>query len=883
MSQSKIMEDKSIMDCAVKNLEKTFDIKQKALLNKLHNMHWLKNMSPSSNPEKIKIIYKHIQERERDHDKDNKLEDKSLLTGNIKTSVEESDKYRLMGTYRKYLPNDAMSGSDENVWNKDVNSPHLFQNSKKLINQKDKDEEEEDMLMITESIKTAKLDAQFYTDKMQKDQSNMSQNNAEDITQNAICSNLSNIKTESNKTADVTYQNKNIKKNAILQKQQTVSKQSVSKMQESSLKKNASTLNFAIYKSKALEKTKKVNNLSQKSDLHLNEERRNKKIIDEKQCHQKENSDCNLKTTFAMQYENSTFANPLQNKSMLRNIEHIAIYGRNSSYNDPRFDNKSIGNAERKSVINSEYISTNVFSKSNVKSTIHKKDTSACNNENKVNPVNAKTYLTVDKKCANLSIGHKQKSVLGQCRKEMKKIDKSKININQENIEVNNVTDNEQTNSFKHSSNLLSNRYTVETPADVIHQHSLKLECSQHMDDVKKLGSSQTTWNNCLSNSTVQKNPTIVNSQQSIQNMRFNVQKTIMQATDQTKQMPSRESNSSKFYNQHFSISNAMPPTQIPNTFNVAPYKSNVQTSNDSDSILETTMNRNKESSDIHYKYTPNIQQRSVTTFSDFTGHSVLSGQTRKWNSSIDSFHVDSYNIMQPTLMQTYNSGAFDPNDFNNTHIRDWPPHPIIYAPSPNVQTRNPQLQYPLPVSYNPPCTNYIRVIPNTINQLNNFNNIGCMHDQQLKYIPCMQMNNYIRGTHSDLSNCTVQPRNAVDNVPMKSNQHYKMCQDNSRMVYNVSRYVTPLSYSGVQKDMNFMPAISKNQCSNAYFWQNQKDNQNRVNYMQMSKYPKNQTIQDLACDDNESENIPPIISPKEFMTNNVSFSNKTEQFTARV
>lgn len=874
------MEDKSIMDCAVKNLEKTFDIKQKALVNKLHNMHWLKNMSPPSNPGKIKIIYKHIQERERDHDKNNKLEDKGLLTENIKTSVEESDKYRLMDTYKKYLPNDAMSGSDENVWNKDVNLPHSFQNSKKLVNLKDK-EEKEDMLMITERIITAKLDAQFYTDKMQKDQSNMSQNNAEDITQNAVYSNLSNIKTKSNKTADVTYQNKNINKNAILQKQQTVSKQSASKMQES-FKKNASMLNFAIYKNKTLEETEKVNNLSEKSDLLLNEERRNKKIIDEKQCHQKADSDCNLKTTFVMQYKNSTFTNPMQNKSMLRNIEHTAIYGRNSLYNDPRFDNKSIGNAERKSVINSEYISTNIFSKSNVKSTIDKKDTLVCNNENKVNLVNAKTYLMENKKCANLSIGHirKQEPMLGRCHKEMKKIDKSKINIDQQNIEINNATDNEQTNSFKHSSNLLSNRYTVETPADAIHQHSLKLEYSQHMDNVKKLGSSQTTWNNCLSNSTVQKNATIVNSQRSIQNMRFNVQQTIMQATDQTKQMSSREPNSSKFYNQPFSIGNAMPPSQIPNTFNVALYESNVQTSNDSDttSILETAMNRNKEKSDIFYKYTPNIQQRSGTTFSDFTGHSISSGQTRKWNSCVDSFHVDPYNIMQ-----TYNSGAFDPNDFNNTHIRNSLPHPIIYAPSPNVQTRNPQLQYPLPVSYNPSCTNYIRVIPNTTNQLNNFNNIGSMHDQQLKYIPCMQMNNYIRGTHSDLSNCTVQPRNAVDNVPMKSNQHYKKCQDNSRMVYNVSRYVTPLSYSGVQKDKNFMPAIGKNQCSNAYFWQNQKDNQNAVNYMQMSKYPKSQMIQDLACDDNESENIPPIISPKEFITNNVSFSNKTEQFTARV
>lgn len=130
--------------------------------------------------EKIKIIYKHVQEGERDHDENNKLEDK--VTENVKTySIEESDKYRLIDTYKKYLPNDAMSGNDENIWNRDVNLPPLLKNSKKLVNQKDK--EEENMLMITESTITAKLDAQFYTDKMQKNQSNMSQNNTKDVTQ----------------------------------------------------------------------------------------------------------------------------------------------------------------------------------------------------------------------------------------------------------------------------------------------------------------------------------------------------------------------------------------------------------------------------------------------------------------------------------------------------------------------------------------------------------------------------------------------------------------------------------------------------------------------------------------------------------------------------
>ncbi|XP_050448753.1 uncharacterized protein PF3D7_1120600-like [Cataglyphis hispanica] len=871
MSQSKIMEDKSIMDCAVKNLEKTFDIKQKALVNKLHNMHWLKNMSPPSNSGKIKIIYKHVQEGEKDHDENNKLEDK--VTENVKTySIEESDKYRLMDTYKKYLPNNAISGNDENIWNKDVNLSPLLKNSKKLVNQKDK--EEENMLMITESTITAKLDAQFYTDKMQKNQSNMSQNSTKDVTQNAVYSNFSNFKIKSDKTADVTYQNKNINKNGILQKQQTVSKQSVSKMQES-LKKNASMFNFAVIKNKTLEETDKANN-----DLLLNEKKRNKKIIDEKQYHQKANSNCNFKFTCnAMQNKNSTFTNSMQSKSVLRNIEHTADYGRTPSYNDFGFGNKSIGNAGCKNDIRNEYISINVFPKSSVKSTtVHKKDTLACNDENNVNLANAKTYLTEDKKCANLSINHirkQQEPFLEQCYKEMKKIDKSKVNIDQRNREINNATVNEQTNSFKHSSNLLLNKCTVETPADTIYRYSLKLEYLQHMNDVKKLENNRTTWNNCLSNNTVQ-NATVVNPPQSIQNMRFDIQQTIMQARDQTKQMPS---NSNKFYN-HFSIINAMQPSQIPNTFNVASCESNIQTSNDKDTpnILKTAMNYNKENSDILYKYTPNIQQRSGTTFSDFTGHAILTGQTSKWNPFVqDSFNIGSYNTTQ-----TYNSGAFDPDNFNNIHMNCLL-HPIIYAPFPNVQIRNPQLQYPLPVSYNSPCTNYIRVIPNTT-QLNNFNNVNSMHDQQFKYIPCMQMNNYTRDTHNDLSNCTIQARNAVDNVPMKSNQHSinKKCQGNSRMVYNDARYVRPLSHSGFQQGMNFMSAIDKNQYSNEYLRQKQKDNQNTVNYMQMSKYPKSQAIQD-PCGDDESENIPPIISPKEFITNNVSFSNKTDQLTARV
>lgn len=125
--------------------------------------------------ERLKTIYKHI-----DHDENNKLEGEDL-TENIKThSVEKSDKYPLIDTYKRYLPIDAISENNTNVWNKDTNLSNTFPNFNKLVNQKDKNEK--DILMISKSIVTTKLDVQSYTDKMQRNQSVMPQNN-ENITQ----------------------------------------------------------------------------------------------------------------------------------------------------------------------------------------------------------------------------------------------------------------------------------------------------------------------------------------------------------------------------------------------------------------------------------------------------------------------------------------------------------------------------------------------------------------------------------------------------------------------------------------------------------------------------------------------------------------------------
>lgn len=392
----------------------------------------------------------------------------------------------------------------------------------------------------------------------------------------------------------------------------------------------------------------------------------------------------------------------------------------------------------------------------------------------------------------------------------------------------------------------------------------------QLANDASQLESSQSTWNQ--SDNAAQKD-TIMSLQQSIQNIYFNTQQTFTQAGEPTRQISPWEPNNNKCYDQHFSISDTMRLSQIPNTFNAPPYECSTSISNDNSvtatPMLESTSNR--ENSNVFYRYGPNVQQRSIMP-SDFPGHSVAPCQTNqaRWSSSVqDSFHVDHpYVASQPTMMHVYNPAVFNPDDFNNTHTMDVS-HPVIYAPSPYMQPWNSQLQYPMPVLYNSPCTNYT-TFPHD-HQPNHFS--SSVHNQQHKHNLYEQMNNYVRDTNT----CTVQARNTADNVSVKSN-YYKKYHDNCRAIYDSPQYVPPVSYLRSQQYMNFVPATNVNQYKAPYCPPNQKYRQNLASYM---KNPKSQ-VQDFVCDDG-SENAPPIISPTEFVTNNINPLNKTDQFATRV
>ncbi|XP_012230208.1 uncharacterized protein MAL13P1.304-like isoform X2 [Linepithema humile] len=726
------------------------------------------------------------------------------------------------------------------------------------------------------------------------------------------------LKAESNKTPE-TCNSKNTNKDKILQKQQNGSKQFVSKLKkEEPFRRSTCLLNQSIDKNKQPEK---VTNASKNSDVLNKSEKKSGKTVDEKNFEDDQKMDCGVKrsTTFVMQYKNSTFSKPVQTKNVPKNTEQPLTDGKNSSYtrNNPRFYRKRTDNAEHKAITKKEYTSTNQYSKSNMKdkkmcannlendSKWHedvnrtqssnvksptKIDTLTSNDKNTIS-MKSETYLIGDKKDVNSSVELNtcaEPETMEQCRKEAKEmntIDKSKVDID-EQLADNNKMDNDKINPPKYS-NLHFDKNIVELQPNMLYQHIVKPESIQCMDNANKLESNQTVWYNNSFDNSLYKNAVVMNSmmpQQSIQNIPpFNVQQTqVTQAGNQMRQMSQwKPDHSNKFYDQHCSTSDMMHFLQIPNTLDAASscgrkYECNVQTPPSCESaLLETTMNG--ENPNLLYKCAPTVQPRSVAAHSHFPNHPASSDQIGpcRWNPSIqDGFYTEHpYNTTQLATMNVYNPEVFSPDDFDNSHMTNCA-QSVVYASPSCMQTWNPQLQYSMSgYFYNSPCANYA-ILPNVPSQPNNFTDVCSMHEQQHKYVPYVQMNEYARSTRGDPNNCARQTR-SFDNVPLKSNQYYKNKNpDNCRTVYNVPQYIT----RSRQQSMNFATDVNQ---SNPYYSSNQK--YHKQNPMQMSRNVKSQTIkisssQDLVCDDNGPEVVPPIISPKEFITSKANYSNKIDQ-----
>ncbi|KAL0123847.1 hypothetical protein PUN28_005996 [Cardiocondyla obscurior] len=792
-----------------------------------------------------------------------KDKDMQIQTDNtIKTSIKDDSNINLTKDNEKYTnsSNDskkAVCSTSKPVNNTDKNGKDYFNNK--------------------QSAKTGFTKKQEFVK-----QRNVPKNGMEKESKNFTKLNLTKTGVE---TVDTICQNKNSNKDKTLQKQQpATSKQFTTpkvKNQEP-FRKNTSTFNCIDNKNK----TEKTTHTSENAKTLLNESEGKTEKIYEKNVKSdpKMNRSVDFKrnNTFVAQYRNSMFSKPSQHIS--RTGQGPPMYGRNPFvYNNSKFDKTRNCSTEYR--VKKEHVSINAPVNAFTKSSTATEELDTGNVENFVNetkeitePINVNSTLEVntlefnDKKDmnvkmeTNLTQNEEDTNVSVDCREQQPTTSKqcSVENRTETNISQAEKINNEETNSIKCSSNVVSGNYTTASQINPIHPYSSKAE---------NLESNLTTWNQPSENA-VQKGATIPNLQQSMENMHFNTQQNFPHPRNSPRQMSTWEPNNSRFYDQHFSAGDMMRMPQIPNMYNALPYEFNTQISSDNSATatpaLETTINSNRENSNVIYRYESNVPQRSVMA-SEFPGHSV-SCQTNevRWSVPVqDGFH-DTYVTPQPTMIHVYNPAVFNPDDFNNTHAMDYVSHPIIYAPTPYLQTWNSQLQYPMPVMYNSPCTNYT-TISQTSNQSSNFNNP--IQEQQYKqYNSYVQPNNYVRDTYNDTNSCVAQPSNTADNIPIKSN-YYK--NNSGCTVYNVPRYAPPVSYSRTQQGMNFVPPTSMNHNA-SYCSPHQKYYKPNVpNYM------KNAKSRDFVCDDNGTEDIPPMISPTEFVTNNLPI--KTSQFATPV
>jgi hypothetical protein len=701
-----------------------------------------------------------------------------------------------------------------------------------------------------------------------------------------------------NKTIDTIPQSKNTNKSKALQKQQqqTVSKQFTlrTKSQET-FKKDTSASNDDNTSEKAENRV----HASKSSELPLNEsEKKDQEVIAEKNCrnYQKANRGANVRrsATFVAQYRNSTFSKQNQNNGTPNKTEYTLTYGKNLSYarNNPRTDRE---NAGRKNV-QKDYVSTNSkFNRrieelrTNGMENHAKRQNEAaaltCNRKDG-DPTKTETLLIEIKESANNSnVDHAEQkpTTIEQSREETEATDVSKIDANQQDtVAIKKMIDKE-INTPAHTSN--NDKRTTESQTNVTHQNLKQENVQRATDNAKQLENNQ-SW--CNASSVMQRNNTTsVNSQHSFQSMHFGMQQICAQTGDLSRQMSPWVPDCNRYYEQHFATEDPMRLGHILNTaFDAVPYDNTLHTvSNDvaissPSTSLEIAIDRSRENSNALYRYAPHMHSRPVTSLSNFPGYSVSSGHGNRWNATLQEggVHMEhpAYSVTQQPTAMVYKSGMFGPDDFN-AHATNCLPHPVVYTPC--MQTWNPQLQYSMPIFYNSPYAGYA-VFPDTMTQSSELDDNSCL--QQPKYISHAHMNNYVRnGRNYDPIDCAAQARNSIDNVPVKSDQYYKRYHDNCRAAYDVPRHIPPVSHARSQ-GMNFVPANANMGQRNAHYSQSPRYYRQNVNNTQVApKKAHDQRIQDFICDENALEDIPPMISPKEFITSNMNLPSKNDQFAA--
>ncbi|KZC13729.1 PREDICTED: probable serine/threonine-protein kinase DDB_G0282963 [Dufourea novaeangliae] len=291
--------------------------------------------------------------------------------------------------------------------------------------------------------------------------------------------------------------------------------------------------------------------------------------------------------------------------------------------------------------------------------------------------------------------------------------------------------------------------------------------------------------------------------------------------------------------------------------------------------------------------------QTSILPPPGFHNHPIAA-QHNQWNLPLPDMVLFG-NMMNPAHslnMQMQNSRHLCGTDFNSIQQTGYMQHPLFYVPQLCMQGWNPLVQYPAPLFQNPPYTNCStftnQVLPsNTMADTINCSIPTSMQNNPYKQFQQMQqfesnpnfsvpvkLDNYMGNMQGCRSNARTKDNTMVDVHGKTSQYRAPLANDYQNNCSQDGQTMVPYSYAVT------MDSVARSVPSNMHMQLNQKYSPRvsaTANYQRMPEtcaaFQTNQNSGNRRDDlsGNDSECIPPMVSPKECMYYGVNYSKKSD------
>ncbi|XP_053988475.1 uncharacterized protein DDB_G0283357-like isoform X1 [Hylaeus volcanicus] len=291
--------------------------------------------------------------------------------------------------------------------------------------------------------------------------------------------------------------------------------------------------------------------------------------------------------------------------------------------------------------------------------------------------------------------------------------------------------------------------------------------------------------------------------------------------------------------------------------------------------------------------------QSSVLPPPGFHNHPVTS-QHNQWNLPAPDMllYGNVMNSAHPLNMQIQNSRHVCSTDYNNILQTGYLHHPLLYVPPVCMQSWNPLLQYSTPLFQNPPYTNCNTfsnqgLQSNTLSDCINCPIVTSAQDNPYKQFQQMQqlennpnfsvpvkLENYMGNMQQGCKTNNVSLKDNVMDLHMRSNRYRSPMANEYQNCTQDGQVMVPFSYAVT------MDSTGRNGPSNMHMQVNQKYGPyaaTAANYQRMpescSPFQNNQEYNNRKDDvlRNDSECIPPMVSPRDCMYYGINYSRKTD------